>query len=127
MKILLFNDGSAFFAERAPLANLVIELSCDADVYLNENRYSSQNSVVKIGKLAPGKYSVSVFCKNKRYFSGEDIIVNDNGVVYVDESGLWKSVLTLKAHVESLEARLTKAEKTLEEHEERISGYSLFD
>ena len=127
MKILLFNDGSAFFSERAPLANLVIELSCDADVYLGENKYSSQNGVAKIGDLAPGKYNVSVVCKGKRYSSGEDIIINDLGVAYVDDSGLWESVLRLKAHVESLTYRLSNAEKNIENHEERISGYSLFD
>ncbi len=126
MKLKQFKDGTAMFADRTPMSDLTIEVSGNGYLHIGDKTYPIKDGVAHVGELPQGDYAVSVVHKNKIYRAYEHIVVTDTGVAVVDDSHLWEITLDLKERVDVLTASVRHLEKTLEKHEERISGVSLF-
>lgn len=127
MRLELFKDGSAMFAEKTPMHDVVIEVNGSGYLHIGDRTYPIKDGKAYVGELPQGDYPISVVSKNKVYHASEHIVETDAGMAFVDDSTLWEIILHLKEKVEKLSIRLTEAEKNIENHEERISGYSLFD
>lgn len=115
------------FSDRTPAIDVTIEVNGAGYLNIGERTFSIIDGAAHVGQLPQGEYAVSVTGKHKIYRANEKIIVTDAGMARVDDYALWQTVVHLKEQFDSVNARLKKAEKQLEEYEERISGYSLFD
>lgn len=126
MKLELFNNGAAMFAERTPTQDLKIEVNGEGYLHVGDKVYPIKNGVAAVGKLPPGEYSISVVGKNKLYRAIEHLIISDTGVAYIDNSHLWEYVLELEERFQLLKEAVDKLERKQKEHERKINGPSLF-
>ena len=125
MKLELFKDGTAIFSERKPMHNLKIEVDCEGGIYVGDKRFPIVNGVAAIGMLPSGEYKLKI-TSAKQYHVFESIVVYDTGMATVNTAPLCNIVAPLKSTVEKLVEDVKRLEKQLKEHEERISGVSLF-
>ncbi len=126
MKLELFNNGTAMFAERTPTQDLKIEVNSEGYLHVGDKIYPIKKGVATVGKLSYGDYSISVVGKNKLYLAIEHLIVSDTGMAYIDNSHLWEYVLELEVRFQLLEEAVDKLQQKQKEHERKINGPSLF-
>lgn len=126
MKLKAYHDGTAVFIDRKPMKDLKIEVDCEGSLQVGDKTFLIVNGIATVGRLPAGDYKVKIICKDKVVKVREHIIVTESGTARVDEERLWKIVVEMKNQLDKLEARIKDLEKQVKEHEERISGYSLF-
>ena len=127
MRLELFNDGTAMFTEKTPMHDVVIEVNGSGFLNIGDRTYPIIDGKAFVGELPQGDYPISIISNDKVYRAKEHLLENNTGMASVDDSHLWEIVLDLKEMCENLTKRLEKAEKIIQHHEERISGYTLFD
>lgn len=126
MRLEIFNDGSAMFAERKPTSDLTIEVNSEGYIVIGDKTYPIKDGVATIGKLPEGDYSISVVDKSKTFRACEHLIESPLGIAKVDGSHLWEIVLKLKEDYQQLHDDVAELTEMIKEHERKISGYSLF-
>ena len=126
MKLKLFNDGTAIFTERKSVHSLNIKVESDGYIHIGSNVFPIKSGVATIGTLPTGDYEVKVISGDKIYRAYEHIVVSDAKMATIDSTHLRKVIIPLKETVESLVKEVSDLKKQVNEHERKISGYSLF-
>ena len=126
MKLELFNDGTAIFSDCKPSSNLKIGVECNGYLHIGDKVYPIKDGIALVGVLPQGDYSVKVTSKANIYRAYEHIVVSDNGRASVDSSHLRDRGIPLKKRVDKLKDDVAELKKQIQEHERKISGYSLF-
>lgn len=126
MKLKLFNDGTAIFTERKSVHSLNIKVDTDGYIHIGSNVFPIKSGVATIGTLPTGDYEVKVISGDKIYRAYEHIVVSDAKMATIDSTHLRKVIIPLKETVESLVKEVSDLKKQVNEHERKISGYSLF-
>lgn len=127
MKLKVYHDGTAMFTEKTPMHDVVIEVNGSGFLHIGDRTYPIIDGKAFVGELPQGDYPISIISNDKVYRAKEHLLVNNTGMASVDDSHLWEIVLALKEICVDLAKRLEIAEEIIQYHEERISGYSLFD
>ena len=128
MRLTLFKDGTAIFSDRKPMHNLKIEVKCNnGELRVGSKSFPIVDGVATVGTLPAGEYKYQVVNGTRHYLGCERIMVSEMGMAHINTDTLCDTVAPLKESVEKLLERVNTIEDQIKIHEERISGYSLFD
>lgn len=126
MKLKLFKDGTAMFVDRTPMHDVIIEVNGSGYLHVGDRVYPIKDGAAYVGELPQGEYDISVVGKSKIHHARERLIETEAGMACVDDSHLWELVLDSKNRIDELTEILKTLRKQVNEHEEQISGFSLF-